>query len=162
MLEKEFDPKNAEMLEQLRRVPAFAPLEERQIEAVMKLSRLRRYEPGEIITHEGEYDGWVFFLIQGELSITHKGVQVGTVRRLGDVFGEMGVVDGSPRSATITALKPSLCIALDASIFERLEGADRCAVRALLYKVFCEIMAVRLREMDAKLAELSRRCNIIP
>ena len=43
MLEKEFDPKNAEMLEQLRRIPAFAPLEERQIEAVMRLSRLRRY-----------------------------------------------------------------------------------------------------------------------
>lgn len=162
MQEQEFDPANAEILEQFHKIPAFAPLDEAQIKAVTQLSRLRRYEAGEIIIHEGEYDSWIFFLIQGELGISHKGVQVGVIRRLGDVFGEMGIVDGSPRSATIKALKPSLCVAMDAAILERLEGRDRCAVQSAFYRVFCEIMAVRLREMDTKLAELSRRCNLKP
>lgn len=162
MQELEFDPTNTEILAQLHKIPAFAPLEEPQIAAVAALSRLRRYEVGETVIHEGEYDSWIFFLVQGELGITHKGVQVGVIRRLGDVFGEMGIVDGSPRSATIKALKPSLCVAMDAAILERLEGSDRCAVQSVFYRVFCEIMAVRLREMDAKLAELSRRCNLKP
>lgn len=162
MQEQEFDPTNAEMLEQFRKIPAFSPLDETQIKAVANLSRLRRYQTGEIVIHEGEYDSWIFFLIQGELGISHKDVQVGVIRRLGDVFGEMGIVDGSPRSATIKALKPTLCIAMDAAILERLEGSDRCAVQSVFYRVFCEIMAVRLREMDAKLAELSRRCNLKP
>jgi len=162
MQEREFDPSNDEILEQLRRIPAFSPLDEGQILAVMKLSRLRRYEAGDTLIREGEYDSWIYFLVQGELAITHKGVQVGVIRRLGDVFGEMGIVDGSPRSATIKALKPALCIAMDASIFERLEGGDRCAVQSVFYRIFCEIMAVRLREMDEKLAELSRRCNLNP
>lgn len=158
MLERDFDPSNNEILEQLRRIPAFAPLDEGQIKAVIQLSRLRKYEVGEIVIHEGEYDHWVYFLIQGELDITHKGVHVGTIRRLGDVFGEMGIIDGSPRSATIKAVKPAMCVAVDASIFDRLAGADRCAVQALFYRIFCEIMALRLRDMDTKLAELSRRC----
>jgi len=118
---------------------------------------MRKYETGEVVIREGDYDHWVFFLVQGELAISHKGVQVGALRRLGDVFGEMGILDGSPRSATIRALTPALCLALDASVFERLEGRDRCAVEVVFYRVFCEILAVRLRQMDQLLAEAKRR-----
>lgn len=157
MQEHEFDPTNAEVLEQFRRIPAFSPLDEAQIQAVVQLSRMRKYAAGEIVIHEGEYDQQVFFLVQGELSIVHQGVQVGAIRRLGDVFGEMGIIDGSPRSATITAMKPTLCVALDGAILERMDERNRCVVQAIFYRIFCEILATRLREMDARLAELSKR-----
>jgi CRP-like cAMP-binding protein len=78
-------------------------------------------------------------------------------RSLGDVFGEMGVIDGSPRAATIKAETPALCLALDASVFERLEGRDRLMVQAVFYRVFCEILSVRLRQMDEMLAEARRK-----
>lgn len=157
MRERDFDPNNAELLAQLRRIPPFALLDEPQVEAVAKLARMRKYEAGEVVIREGDFDHWVFFLVQGELSITHKGAQVGSIRRLGDVFGEMGIIDGSPRAATIKALVPSLCLALDASVFERLEGRDRWMVQAVFYRVFCEILAVRLRQMDEMLAEARRK-----
>jgi len=157
MRERDFDPTNAELLAQLRRIPPFAQLEDAQMRAVAGQARMRKYETGEVVIREGDYDHWVFFLVQGELAISHKGVQVGALRRLGDVFGEMGILDGSPRSATIRALTPALCLALDASVFERLEGRDRCAVEVVFYRVFCEILAVRLRQMDQLLAEAKRR-----
>ncbi len=157
MLERDFDPSNADLLAQLRRIPPFALLDETQIESVAKLARMRKYAAGEVLIREGDFDHWVFFLVQGELSITHKGVQVGAIRRLGDVFGEMGVIDGSPRSATIKAETPSLCLALDASVFERLEGRDRLMVQAVFYRVFCEILSVRLRQMDEMLTEARRK-----
>jgi len=156
MQEREFDPSNTEILEQFRRIPAFSQLDEEQIQAVVGLSKMRKYETGEVVIREGDFDHRVFFLVHGELSITHRGVEVNTIRRLGDVFGEMGIIDGSPRSATITAVAPSLCVAVDAAILERLDEKNRCVVQAIFYRIFCEILAVRLREMDEKLAQLTK------
>ena len=126
-----------------------------KVAEVVRVSKLRKYEPGEVIIQEGTYDSWVYFLVQGEVGIVHRGVELGRLRRLGDVFGEMGIIDGSPRSATVTALTPVVCLGMDASIFDRLKDQDRVAVQAAFYKVFCEILAARLRDMDKKVAECS-------
>ncbi len=155
MKELRFDPDNAEAIEQMRKLPALALLDERQVAEVVRVSKLRKYEPGETIIQEGTYDSWVYFLVQGEVGIVHRGLELGRLRRLGDVFGEMGIIDGSPRSATVTALAPTVCLGMDASIFDRLKDQDRVAVQAAFYKVFCEILAARLREMDRKMAECS-------
>lgn len=157
MKEHEFDPTNAETLDQFRRIPAFSSLEEKMIQEVVRMSRMRKYEPGELIIREGDYDARVFFLVKGDLKITHNGVEVGSIRRLGDVFGEMGIIDGSPRSASIEALTPTLCVAVDASLFDRQEAKDTYTVQSILYRVFCEVLAVRLREMDKRLSELTAK-----
>lgn len=159
MRELVFDPSNAETLEQMRRIPALNNLDERQVVEVVRMSKLRKYETDEYVIKEGTYDHWVFFLIQGELSIIHQDIEVGHLRRLGDVFGEMGIIDGSPRSASVKAVAPSLCMAMDASIFDRVEETDRVALQAIFYKIFCEILATRLRQMDARLAELTQHCK---
>lgn len=157
MKEHEFDPTNAETLEQFRRIPAFSALEESMVQEVVRMSRMRKYEPGEIIIREGDYDAWVFFLIKGDLKISVKGVEVGTIRRLGDVFGEMGIIDGSPRSASIQALTPTLCVAVDASILDRQTAKDTYVVQSILYRIFCEVLAVRVRELDKRLSELTTK-----
>ena len=153
MKEREFDPSDAETLEQFRMIPAFSSLEEKLIQEVARMSRMRKYEPGELLIREGDYDSWVFFLVKGELRITHRGVEVGILRRLGDVFGEMGIIDGSPRSASIQAMTPALCVAVDASLFDRQAAQDKFTLQAILYRVFCEVLAVRLREMDKRISE---------
>ncbi|MDQ7835173.1 MAG: cyclic nucleotide-binding domain-containing protein [Humidesulfovibrio sp.] len=155
MREHEFDPTNAETLEQFRRIPAFSSLEESMIQEVVRMSRMRKYDPGELIIREGDYDAWVFFLIKGDLKISVKGVEVGSIRRLGDVFGEMGIIDGSPRSASIEALTPTLVVAVDASILDRQTAKDTYLVQSILYRIFCEVLAVRVRELDKRLTELT-------
>jgi CRP/FNR family cyclic AMP-dependent transcriptional regulator len=157
MKEHEFDPTNAETLEQFRKIPAFSSLDEKMIQEVVGLSRMRKYEQGEVVIREGDYDAWVFFLVKGDLQITHKGVEVGTIRRLGDVFGEMGIIDGSPRSASIKALSPTICVAVDASILDRQAAHDKYMVQSILYRIFCEVLATRLREMDKMISELTAR-----
>jgi CRP/FNR family cyclic AMP-dependent transcriptional regulator len=155
MKEHEFDPTNAETLEQFRRIPAFSSLEEGMVQEVVRMSRMRKYDPGELVIREGDYDAWVFFLIKGDLKITVKGVEVGSIRRLGDVFGEMGIIDGSPRSASVEALTPTLVVAVDASILDRQTAKDSYLVQSILYRIFCEVLAVRVRELDKKLSELT-------
>jgi CRP-like cAMP-binding protein len=127
------------------------------VQEVVRMSRMRKYEPGEIIIREGDYDAWVFFLIKGDLRISVKGVEVGSIRRLGDVFGEMGIIDGSPRSASIQALTPTLCVAVDASILDRQTAKDTYVVQSILYRIFCEVLAVRVRELDKRLSELTTK-----
>ncbi|MBI9080728.1 MAG: cyclic nucleotide-binding domain-containing protein [Pseudodesulfovibrio sp.] len=154
MKEVPFDPDNDDIMERLKNVPAFDSLPENHIREAMRAASIRRYEAGEIVIAEGEFDNQVFFLIFGLLKISIKDTEVGSLRRLGDVFGEMGIIDGSPRSATITAEKTTLCVALDDTAIGSLGDASKIFTQAVMYRVFAEVMAVRLREANAKINDL--------
>ena len=154
MREVPFDPDNDGIMERLRNVPAFDSLPESHLKAIMRAASIRRYEKDEAIIKEGEFDNRVFFLIFGQLTITACGNKVGKLQRLGDVFGEMGIIDGSPRSATITAERSSLVICLDDTALGSLGEASKIFTQAVMYRVFAEVLAVRLRDANAKIAEL--------
>jgi len=157
MIEKELDHFDQEVLDRLRQMPVFDSLGRNQMREIVRLSRLRKYDAGEVLIKEGDYDQYIYFLIGGDLSILRDGEQVGRIRRLGDVFGEMGIIDGSPRSATIKALAPTLCVALDGAFLDRLSGADKLIAQALFYRIFAEILAARLRDTNNRVAELENR-----
>ncbi|MDD4731576.1 MAG: cyclic nucleotide-binding domain-containing protein [Desulfovibrio sp.] len=157
MIEKELDHSDQEVLDRLRQMPVFDSLGRNQMREIVRLSRLRKYDAGEVLIKEGDYDQYIYFLIGGDLSILRDGEQVGRIRRLGDVFGEMGIIDGSPRSATIKALAPTLCVALDGAFLDRLSGADKLIAQALFYRIFAEILAARLRDTNNRVAELENR-----
>ena len=154
MREVPFDPTNDEIMERLRNVPAFDALPDSHIRQAMRAASIQRYEEGEVLLAEGEFDNRVFFLIFGLLEISVKGSVVGSLRRLGDVFGEMGIIDGSPRSATITAAKTSLVVSLDDTAIGSLGEASKIFTQAVMYRVFAEVLAVRLRGANEEIARL--------
>lgn len=125
-----------------------------QLPKVLKLAKLRRYEAGETIIEEGETDQLVYFLILGKCTVETEGMELNFINNLGDVFGEMGIIDQKPRSATIKAEKPTLCLALDGSFLERLEGIDKLAAQALFYRIFSEMLAARIRDANSKILTL--------
>ena len=106
---------------------------------------IRKYEPGELILEEGQYDNWVYFLVSGKVRIAKQGKDLSVLNRKGDIFGEMGVIDGSARSASVYAVDETVCLATDASYVDRLSGNDRVTFCCILYQVFAEILASRLR-----------------
>ncbi len=154
MKEVPFDPENDDIMERLRNVPAFDALPDRHIREAMRAASIRRYDAGEEIISEGEFDNRVFFLIFGNLEITVHGNKVGTLKRLGDVFGEMGIIDGSPRSASIIAAKTSLVVALDDTAIGGMGDTSKLFTQAVMYRIFAEVMAVRLRNANRKIADL--------
>jgi len=154
MKEIPFDADNQDILERLRAVPVFDSLPDNYIRQAMRVAAVRRYDAGEVVIEEGEFDNRVFFLIFGLLDISVKGNTVGTLRRLGDVFGEMGIIDGSPRSATITAARPSLVITLDDTAIGALGEVSKIFTQAVMYRLFAEVLAVRLREANAENSRL--------
>jgi len=154
MKEFKFSPDNKGVMGQLRKMPIFDAMEPEQLPHVLKLAKLRQYEVGEVIIAKGDTDQLVYFLAQGSCAVNIEGLDVGTITKVGDVFGEMGMVDQEPRSATITANVTTICLVLDSSFLDHMKSVDSLASKALFYRIFSEILAARVRDANAKILVL--------
>jgi CRP-like cAMP-binding protein len=90
-------------LDDLVRVPLFAGMTDRAREAVTALAVEVAFEPGDALTTEGAEDCAFYLIVDGEVEVRRGGV---LVRRLeaGDFIGEISLIDGRPRTATVTAV----------------------------------------------------------
>lgn len=101
----------------LRAVPVFAPLAPPALEAVARRSRWRTVGPGEAIIREGDV-GDVYYVVEsGAIRVTRAGDELRTVRGGGYGFGEIALLRDVPRTATVTALEPTVLLALERSDF---------------------------------------------
>ena len=142
---------NEELLTQLRSLPVLQLFDDHDLKNILELSRIVKYEQGELIIEEGGYDNWIYCLISGSVRIAKQGKEIKVLRRRGDVFGEMAAIDGSSRSASAYAIDDTMCLATDASYVDRLSGNDRLTFHCVMYRIFTEILAERLRDTTSEL-----------
>jgi CRP-like cAMP-binding protein len=145
MIESEYLKDNKDIIRKLKAIPTLQPFDEKSLDGALELSKIRKYAPGETILEEGSYDNWIYLLVSGSVRIAKGNKELNVLKRTGDVFGEMGVIDGSAKSASAYAVEETVCLATDASYIDRLSGNDRIAFCYILYRVFAEILASRLR-----------------
>ena len=119
---------------------------------MMQLSKIRTYETNEVITKEGIYDSWIYILVYGEVVITKSGAELARFNESGDTFGELAVLDGEARSATVTASIHTKCLAIDASFMDSLPPDEQSAFYSIFYRMVAEILSKRLRETGQELA----------
>jgi len=145
---------NEKIIDDLKKMPIFEPFNQEELQTLLNMSKLRTYRAGEEIIQEGNVDPWVYFLVYGIVRITKKEKSVTTLRRRGDIFGEMRFIDSSPRSASALAEEDVACIAVDTEYVEHLTGDDKIAFGYILYRVFSEILSERLRTVTRELMEI--------
>jgi pyruvate,water dikinase len=93
---------------QLQTTQLFADLTREEREQVAGLFKERRFSKGETVIMEGS-GGAAFFLIEsGQAVVTAHGVEQANLGP-GDYFGELALIDGGPRSATVTAASDLVC-----------------------------------------------------
>jgi CRP/FNR family transcriptional regulator, cyclic AMP receptor protein len=160
MKESPFLINNSGMLEKIKTIEALSRFEDKELLELLGLSKMRHYQAGEVVFHEDTYDLWIYFLLSGQLRLTRQGRQIRDLRRRGDIFGEMSVIDGSPRSATVTTLKETDLLAVDASLLDRLDPKTHTTFHYVLYRVFSELLAERLRETTADLVHIKKQCGL--
>jgi len=72
----------------------------------------RTYAPGDIIFEEGQEGDFMYVVIKGEVEITLKGKVVNRIGE-GEIFGEMALIDNSPRSADARVSRESKVVPVD-------------------------------------------------
>lgn len=118
-------------VEVLRHVPLFAELAEAELEQVARLFKRRHFSTGETVTKEGS-GGAAFFLIEsGEAEVTVRG-RPRPPLTAGAHFGEVALIDGQQRSATITATSELVCYGLTYWDFQPLVQENAAIAWALL------------------------------
>jgi CRP-like cAMP-binding protein len=110
----------ATLVDDLKRVPLFSSLSQRQLK---KLSRdfftERNFSVGSTPVRQGHRSGIGFFVVtDGEASVSVDGTEVARLGP-GDYFGELGLIGERPRLATVTADTPLRCLELPSWHFRR-------------------------------------------
>jgi CRP/FNR family transcriptional regulator, cyclic AMP receptor protein len=126
--------------QQLKQVPLFSQLDDKDLTHIAATMRDRTFRAGESATQEGQ-SGVGFFVIEsGEATVDVGGKEV---RKLGpgDYFGEVALIAQSPRSATITADTDLKCWGLTPWDFKPLVEANGSIAWTLL-----QTLAQRLAE----------------
>ena len=134
----------------LARMPMLKMFEREQLRQVLAYTKIRRYDLGDTIIEEGQSDQTLYFLITGSVYVVKNGVNIGEFSNTGDIFGEMSIIDGSARSASIVAGGKSLCMSISASFFEN-AGTEQQTLMCqnILFRAIAQILAERLRTMNA-------------
>lgn len=153
-METELLKENIELIEKLKNIPVLHSFGKKDMNKLLSFSNVKKYYTGESIIEEGSYDNWIYFLVSGNVRVVKNGEEIGTLRRPGDVFGEMCVVDGSPRSASIEAIDDVTCLATDVSFMDRLYKEDKIVFCSIFYQMIAEVLACRLRDTSSELVKV--------
>lgn len=131
-------------IEALRNVDLFAGLSRRALEKVAKKTRTVSHLEGKELTTEGK-DGVGFHLIlDGSVDVAVHGAVIKTLGP-GEYFGEISLIDGKPRSATVTTTSSAATLSLVAWEFAPLLDEE-----PELTKVLLMVMCARLRAAEAR------------
>ncbi len=154
MLESKFLKDNVQNIQRLMTLPPLKSFETKSLQQLLRLSKIREYEHGEHIIKEGERDPWLYFLLSGKARVEKKGVTIAIIDKMGELFGEIRIVDGLKRSASVYAEGKTICLAVDTSATNRLSSHDeRANFLFLLYRMFSEYITIRLRLANEELVK---------
>lgn len=134
--------------EKLQQVPLFAPLGEEEVEKLAKASSTRVYAPGEAIVRRGQEGKSMFVIVRGAVTvqIPEHSVQI-TINRLtaNDFFGEMSLLTGQPRTATVIAEEETEVVQIKKTALRPLFEANPDLMKAI-----CDIIEERRALLTSK------------
>jgi CRP/FNR family transcriptional regulator, cyclic AMP receptor protein len=110
--------KNAK-LELIKRVPLFSDCSKRELDEVAAIADELSIPEGKELTHEGATGGEFLVLIDGSADVRRKGRKVNTLGA-GDFLGEIALITGTPRTATVTTTSRSRMLVITARDFRTL------------------------------------------
>ena len=109
--------------DQLRQVPLFSKLSDKELRSVAGQMRERSYSAGETMTTEGDSGVGFFVIDSGEAQVSKDGETIATLGA-GDHFGEIALLSESPRTATIVATTDVQCFGMTSWQFRPLVEHD--------------------------------------
>lgn len=138
----------------LRNVPLFSGLDEVELERLSHVAARRRAARGEQVVRAGESADALLVLLTGRAKVTNFDEEGREIILAwlgpGEFFGEMGLIDGSPRSASVVAVENCELLAIGKNEFQRcMQDNFQVALKLM------QILVRRLREADRNIESLA-------
>lgn len=130
----------------LRKVDLFAQMTSEELTALAERLKFSQFAKGEIISKQGATAHWLYIVVSGQAEVYMEapgGKRVLRDLERGSFFGEMGLMTGAPRSATVMAKSDVECYRVDKEMFEEILRA-----RPAIAEEMSQVMAARKAEQD--------------
>ena len=113
--------------------PAFAGLPPARLEGAARRAEVRRVDRGAVVIAQGDPADLAYVIANGSVEVTQRvgDADPSVLRTMGagELFGEIGLITGSPRTATVTATAPTTLLALDRTTFLELVASPAMTSR---------------------------------
>jgi CRP/FNR family transcriptional regulator, cyclic AMP receptor protein len=138
----------------LRNVPIFADLEEKDLQKIVKLGTRQKYKKGNIVLLEQDNGAALFVIVSGKVKVVRMDEDgrevILSMFGPGEFFGEMSLLDGQARSASVVAtVRSELFMIHRRDFLESLHEFPMVAISLLAE------LAMRLRKADMQIKSLS-------
>jgi CRP/FNR family cyclic AMP-dependent transcriptional regulator len=115
---------HAEIRDMLKRIRLFSELGDDELTQIASIAQRRRHDPHKVIVRQGDVNGDMYYVVKGLLKVTacdsHGREIVMNLLKSGDSFGEIALLDGRARSATVTTIDPCELLEIRRADFFRL------------------------------------------
>jgi CRP-like cAMP-binding protein/small-conductance mechanosensitive channel len=131
----------------LSSIELFRHLDENERRALASTARRTPFGRAEVITRQGAQGNWLYVLSKGEVEVrlaSFEGDRRVAVLKAPSFFGEMALMTGQPREATVVALGDVECLRVDTADFQGI-----LQKRPAIAERISEILALRRVELDA-------------
>src|SRR5207245_2313238 len=108
---------------------------------------------------EGESGDELFVIFRGKVDVLKSGLKIAQLKA-GGHFGEMGLVDQAPRSATVVAAEDTSAISIDRDSLLKLMRRDSLLAVKLLWS-FVQVLSERLRNTNDALTDLKQELDAV-
>jgi CRP-like cAMP-binding protein len=121
-------------IELLKQVPLFSRCNKKQLAAIATLADLIDMPAGKLLVREGSRGRDFMVIVDGAVNVSRQGHKINALGP-GDFIGEMALISGAPRNATVTTTRPSsLLVVTERQFWDLLEqtpGMQMSVIKAL-------------------------------
>jgi CRP/FNR family cyclic AMP-dependent transcriptional regulator len=125
----------------------FGLLTDSDIDWIARVGTRRRLKDGETLIERGKPIDSIILVLEGQLLVGMKDLGVDARRGVGEIVGEMSMVDSAPPSATVVAEGECLVLLLNKKILQQKLASD-LAFGSRFYRALAIFLADRLRELQ--------------
>lgn len=156
--------KPASVEEMLSKIPVFEKLEPKELRQIASIVHRRQYVKDEFVFYQGDPGLGMYVVEKGTVGIVVVGDD-GTQKEItsmtnGDFFGEIALLDESPRSASVVVKEDSALIGFfRPDLFEIIEKTPKTGLKIVVK--LAEMIGERLRNMNTEFSRLRRELELV-
>ncbi len=146
----------------LQTVPFLNSFTDEQLDEVLSSSSFLQCDVGDAIIQEGTIDSRIYILLSGDLEVRVGGKRVASITRVGDVFGELALVNQDKRLASVVAASKAICLAVDQKFLQDIHPREEDPdFHAALYQFVARLVAKKLDATSRRLAEVEKELKAL-